>query len=97
MHRKLLVFAIVGAALCNPALAQAASATDAIPEKAAPGANVPDTDLSKQSGNLSDKLNKTNGVIHPDGGVDPKMQKPAPATGAMSVIPPPGDPGVQPK
>jgi hypothetical protein len=97
MPRKLLIFAAIGAALCSAAAAQqAASPTDAIPEKVAPGA-VPNTDLSKQGGSLSDKLSNSNGVIHPEGAVDPKMQKPAPATGATPVIPPPVAPGVQPK
>lgn len=77
--------------------AAAATATDASPGKAAPDAAVPNTDLSKQSGSLSEKLNRTNGVIHPEGAVDPKMDKPAPATGATPVIPPPAAPDVQPK
>jgi hypothetical protein len=107
MHRKLLVLAALGALLCGPALAQTTPkpGPDAIPEVAPgadpPNANTPKTDLSKQGGNLSDKLNSSNGVIHPEGSVDPQMQKPAPATGATPVIPPPGAPGgdrrVQPK
>lgn len=97
MHRKLLVMAIIGAAFSHTAAAQpAAPSTDAVPGKIAP-----ETSLSKQKGDLSDKLNKSNGVIRPEGGVDPAMQKPAPATGPMPVIPPPGSPGgakdVQPK
>ncbi|WP_158818514.1 hypothetical protein [Methylocapsa sp. S129] len=98
MHRKLLVLAAIGTALCNAAAAQpAAPSTSAIPEKVAPGADAPNTDLSKRGGSLSDKLNNSNGVIHPEGAVDPKMQKPAPATGTMPVIPPPGAPDAQPK
>lgn len=62
---------------------------------------VPNTDVGVSGGSLSDKLNATNGVIHPEGTVDPGMQKPAPAVGSMPVIPPPGSPGgasgVQPK
>jgi hypothetical protein len=90
MYRKLLVLATAAAALCHAAMAQPAATSS--------GAN---TDLSKKNGDLSDKLNKSNGVIHPDDAVDPKMQRPAPATGEMPVIPPPGAPGgapgVQPK
>jgi hypothetical protein len=49
---------------------------------------------------LSDKLNKTNGVICPPN-VDPAINAPTPPSGTMPVIPPPGSPGgdptVQPK
>jgi hypothetical protein len=51
---------------------------------------APRTDLSNQSSSLSEKLNRTNGVIRPEGVVDPKMEKEAPHTGTMPVIPPPG-------
>jgi hypothetical protein len=58
-----------------------------------------DTSSSKQD--LSDKLSQTNGVICPPSNVDPAMKTPAPDTGKMPVIPPPGSPGgnpnVQPK
>lgn len=63
--------------------------------------SAPNTDVGNSGGTLSDKLSATNGVIHPEGKVDPGMQKTAPATGTMPVIPPPGSPGgatgVQPK
>lgn len=62
-------------------------------QSAAPGTAVPDTDVSRKTGTLSEKLSDTNGVIHPQGSVDPGMQKEAPATGTMPVIPPPGSPG----
>ncbi|HUZ66431.1 MAG TPA: hypothetical protein VMU56_02080 [Beijerinckiaceae bacterium] len=71
-----------------------------IPEKQAPG---PVSPQNAKRGNLSDKLNKTNGVLKPPSGVDPKMNRPAPAPhpNSMRVIPPPGTPGgkggVQPK
>lgn len=62
---------------------------------------APPTDISKKPGNLSDKLNRSDGVIHPEGDIDPAMRKPAPPTGATPVIPPPGAPGgdttIQPK
>jgi hypothetical protein len=96
--RKLLMLAAIGAALCQPAAAiEPAPPTDAIPGKIAPDADAPKTDLSKKNGELSDKLSKSNGVIHPEGGLDPKMQKPSPNTGTMQVIPPPDLPGRQPK
>jgi hypothetical protein len=50
---------------------------------------------------LSDKLSQSNGVICPPPSVDPGIKAPAPDTGKMPVIPPPGSPGgdqsVQPK
>jgi hypothetical protein len=50
---------------------------------------------------LGDKLAKSNGVLCPPSNVDPEMRAPAPNTGNMPVIPPPGSPGgnpnVQPK
>ncbi len=79
MNRSMLI-ALAILALCGPALAQSAAPT-------------PDTDIAKKNGTLSDKLNATSGVIHPDPDVDPGMQKQAPATGTMPVIPPPGSPG----
>jgi hypothetical protein len=52
------------------------------------------------SGDLSNKLTQSNGVICPPD-VDKGMKAPAPNTGNMPVIPPPGSPGgnpnVQPK
>jgi hypothetical protein len=47
------------------------------------------------SGPLSDKLDRSGGVIHPPSGVDPKMQKSPPPAGpsSMPVIRPPGTPG----
>jgi hypothetical protein len=49
---------------------------------------------------LSDKLDKSNGVICPPD-VDPGIKAPTPSAGKMPVIPPPGSPGgdpsVQPK
>ena len=57
---------------------------------------APRSDVSRQDGSLSTKLNATSGVIHPDGGVDPAMQKVPPSTGKTPVVPPPGTPGGQP-
>jgi hypothetical protein len=62
----------------------------------APSTRAPD-------GSLSQKLDRSNGVIKPPQNVDPGMHKPTPQPGAgtMPVIPPPGTPGsgsnVQPK
>jgi hypothetical protein len=55
---------------------------------------------SASSGELSNKLSQSGGVICPPN-VDPAMKAPSPNTGSMPVIPPPGSPGgnqnVQPK
>lgn len=54
-------------------------------------------------GTLSQKLGRSEGVIHPQTDVDPGISKPAPVPnpGSTPVIPPPGSPGgnqgVQPK
>jgi hypothetical protein len=52
-------------------------------------------DTSTQPGSLSDKLDRSDGVIKPPAGVDPRIAKPAPEPDPNStvVIPPPGSPG----
>ncbi len=67
----------------------------------APGAGQqPCSQPGDSSQTLSDKLDRGGGVICPPN-VDPGMKTPAPQTGKMPVIPPPGtpggDPNVQPK
>ena len=42
---------------------------------------------------LGDKLARSDGVLCPPSNVDPAMRAPAPETGKMPVIPPPGSPG----
>jgi hypothetical protein len=86
---------IAAAALATLAFCCGASARSSAPapETIAPAADAPSTDITRKAGTLSHKLNETNGVIHPDEDVDPAMQKTAPATGTMPVIPPPGSPG----
>jgi hypothetical protein len=70
---------------CSPVPAQTPSTINA--------EGVPNTDLAGKKGDLSDKLNATDGVIRPQSDVDPAMRKPAPAEGSTPVIPPPGSPG----
>ncbi len=50
---------------------------------------------NRQGQPLSEQLAQSNGVICPPP-VDPEMRKPAPKTGTMPVIPPPGTPGGNP-
>lgn len=71
------------------------AAVDSIPDKVAPGP-APGADAKQPS--LSKKLDLSNGVIHPNPGIDPSMQKPAPKAGSMPVISPSEvSPGAQPK
>jgi hypothetical protein len=62
-----------------------------IPEKIRP--EEPDTTGS--TGNLSDKLSRSEGVIKPRADVDPEIEVPAPVPnpGTTPVIPPPDSPG----
>jgi hypothetical protein len=66
-----------------------------------PPMNAPQVTAPDGSGNLSEQLSRSNGVIEPKQ-IDPEMVQPPPETGAKTpVIPPPGTPGgnpdVQPK
>ncbi len=76
-----------------PALAQSApgapGTSQAIPEKVQPKTDTTPNEGRSSSENLSQKLDKTNGVIPAPQGVDPDMHKQAPATGTMPVVPPP--------
>jgi hypothetical protein len=68
--------------------------------QASSGSNTPCAKPGDPSTTLSDKLSQGGGVICPPD-VDPGIKAPAPETGKMPVIPPPGSPGgdpnVQPK
>lgn len=75
---------VLGAAGPAPAASSAGEQSDA---------QQPKTDLQDKKGDLSEKLDKSNGVIHPQGAVDPGMDKKAPSVGDTPVIPPPGAPG----
>jgi len=86
------------AALFSLVLAGTAAAQ--VPQTAGPNsASKPCAD-SGGSGDLSNKLRQSNGVICPPD-VDQGMKAPTPNTGRMPVIPPPGSPGgdqnIQPK
>jgi hypothetical protein len=58
-------------------------------------AQKPCSEPGDSSKTLSDKLDQGAGVICPPN-VDPGMKTPAPETGKMPVIPPPGSPGGDP-
>lgn len=80
----------------QPADPNMPSMQNTVPEKVEPNS-------TGATGTLSDRLNKSDGVIKPRSDVDPGITTitPAPHAGTMPVIPPPGSPGgnpnVQPK
>jgi len=71
----------------------AAPETNGIPEANSPDSKTPESGGSTD--NLSDKLDRSSGVIRPPGGVDPGIAQSPPPAGPRStpVIPPPGGPG----
>jgi hypothetical protein len=94
-HARTIVIPVIlglGMAATSPAFAQ----TPVKPVPQDPDSNRPDE-------TLSEKLDRSKGVIRPPSGVDPEIRKPAPVPnpGTTRVIPPPGtrggDPSVQPK
>jgi hypothetical protein len=63
------------------------------------GATTPEHSTVGRAGSeqqLGDKLAQSDGVLCPPSNVDPAMRAPAPETGKMPVIPPPGSPGGDP-
>jgi hypothetical protein len=83
----------IAAALC---FSSAASQAAEPPGSAAERDKPPSTD-SGSSDNLSERLNRSGGVIKPPENVDPGLQKKPPDdSGKMPVIPPPGSPGGDP-
>ena len=80
----------------NPARgSQNCTPTQAVPNDStiAPRGN---STTGQTSEPLGDKLAKSDGVLCPPTGIDPGMHTPAPNTGSMQVIPPPGSPGGDP-
>jgi hypothetical protein len=76
--------------VAGSAFAQAPNPT---PTPAAPLDSVEsETTPGAPAQNLSEKLNQSNGVIHPKE-VDPAIEKPAPKVGDPNVVPPPGTSG----
>ncbi len=66
-----------------------------IPEKIAPQEPSSTGSTSGSGSTLSEKLERSDGVIRPPGGIAPDMTVPAPVPnpGTTPVIPPPGSPG----
>ena len=84
---------IIGSRLCLfvAGLSLVAGSAFAAAPSAAP-APPATADSTAPAQNLSEKLNRSNGVIHPKE-VDPTIEKPAPKTGDPNVVPPPGTSG----
>lgn len=65
-----------------------------------PGENAPSAESAAPAQTLSERLNQSNGVIHPKE-VDPAIEKPVPQARDPNVVPPPGTsdgaPAPQPK
>ena len=82
----------------SPPAAQAPSKPACPPDV---GPNAPTVGSGERSGNLSDQLAQSGGIICPPSSADPGMAVPPKDTGRMPVIPPPGTPGgdrhIQPK
>lgn len=92
--------------LSSSVMAQSSAPAQTVPNMPAPSTTVPEKvgpDATGSTTNLSEKLNRTDGVITPPAGIDSGMATRAPAanTGTMPVITPPGEPGgnqaIQPK
>ena len=62
------------------------------PLDAVPGEGTPGDQPTAPAQNLSEKLNQSNGVIHPKE-VDPAIEKPAPRARDPNVVPQPGTSG----
>jgi hypothetical protein len=103
-HRFML-FTALAALFTASALYPAAAVTPTSPNKdqtvgKASPQTVPEDPATSGSSTepLSEKLNRSGGVIHPPGDVDSGMARPPPAVGSksMPVIRPPGAPGGEP-
>jgi hypothetical protein len=86
-----LCLTVAGVALgAAPAFAQTPNPSPT--PAAAPDSVQNETKPRAPAQNLSEKLNQSNGVIHPKE-VDPAIEKPAPKAGDPNVVPPPGTSG----
>ena len=97
---RFVLSAAIVAATTSIASAQSGTVPPAVPP-ATPGSpqTIPEKTPSSPAkpdanGTLTEKLDKSDGVIKPPTGIDPGMTKPAPPTaGTMPVIKPPGETG----
>jgi hypothetical protein len=77
----------------TPAEQQSTNCTPMSPKNGT-GMNTRDgATVGRSNEALGDKLARSDGTLCPPSNVDPQMRAPAPETGKMPVIPPPGSPG----
>jgi hypothetical protein len=101
---------LLAASFAAPAAAQTQAPQNPVqpqprdPNMPSPQNTIPEkVDSTGSTGTLSDKLEKSEGVIRPSGNIDPgiTVRPPVPNPGTTPVITPPGEPGgnqrVQPK
>ena len=88
LRRPLLVALVAGSAFAQAdPTATPRGPVDAVADEIAPGGEP-----TAPAQNLSERLNQSNGVIHPKE-VDPAIEKPAPKAQDPNVLPPPGTSG----
>jgi hypothetical protein len=91
---RMVVAVWIAAAFSASALA-AEQGRSAAPDQNAPGQF--DSQARQGDQNLSQRLDRSGGVIQPPANVDPQMHVAPPATGdKMPVLPAPGSPGADP-
>ena len=89
---RLLVAGVTLAAGSAFAQAPNAAPIPGAPPDSVPGEITPGAKPTGPAQNPSEKLNESNGVIHPKE-VDPAIEKPAPEAPEPNVVPPPGTSG----
>jgi len=101
--RPRFVRALVGCmrvGICLASLAPVVASAAETGPSAAPTENAPsqfDSQARTGDQNLSERLDRSGGVIHPPANVDSEMHVAPPATGdKMPVVPAPGSPGGDP-
>jgi hypothetical protein len=82
----------IGSRLCLLVAGVTLVAGSAFAQAPNPGETTPGDSTTAPAKNLSQKLNQSNGVIHPKE-VDPAIEKPSPKVGDSNVMPPPGTSG----
>ena len=99
LQRVAAVFAVVAAAAWAMVAYSVAETLQQLPPETPSHQRVPEAGEAGISGSstepLSDRLDRSRGVLRPPGGIDPGLTQSPPSTGARStpVIPPPGDRG----
>jgi hypothetical protein len=99
LQRIAVIFAIVAAVAWAMVAYSVAETLQQLPPETPTHQKVPEADDPGISGSsmepLSDRLNRSRGVLRPPGGIDPGLTQSPPSTGtrSMPVIPPPGTRG----